>query len=448
MKAFFAFIAAAAVVGVHGAALKRANVPLGNASSYLITSLPQEGIDIKRSLRGQYSGYIPTSHTTSNQLVIWLNGGPGCSSLFGSFGENGPVHVEDDGSLKANPYSWHRLANMLYVEQPAGTGFSFTTAPAEAMNELQIAADFYIFLNGFYEAFPETKSYELFITGESYAGFYIPYISAELLAKKSLTDGTPINFAGVAIGNGLISRVQQGGGTVEALINDRDFFWDSGLLDKNTTDLALMNNVIAECSKMPVDDWCDMYNVTTTILLEKTPDICIDAYNVKHDCADLDKKEHNLSIYLNTPAVRQALHVTPEIIQATGDDTAWGLCSNAVGIRVTKGDYGQKIPFTETVIPKLVEAGLPVYLINGDLDYVLHYVAYERAIGNMTWNGETGFGPAAPLQPWKVNGSQLGLRTHARGLTYYRAFESGHMIPLDQPASAFHILRDLLTKRS
>ncbi|KAJ3195834.1 hypothetical protein HK101_010928 [Irineochytrium annulatum] len=466
--------------------VEHANVPLGNETSYLITSLPKESTDITSTLNGQYSGYIPTSansdiffwyfksqNTTSNKLVIWLNGGPGCSSLVGSFVENGPVQVQDDGNLTANPYSWHKLANMLYVEQPAGVGFSFTTAPAPMVDELQvncgfavsplkltkfgglfqIAADFYTFLNGFYAAFPETKSYELFITGESYAGFYIPYIANELVEKKKvLNDGSPVNLVGIAIGNGILGNNQYSS-TDESLINDRDFLVDSGFYGNNATEMSHLNSVVDAClllspaSRQDGPEGCFLFNIANASYVDrmKNPKACLDIYNIEHDCNDLTLKEANLKSYLNTPAVRQALHVTPELVQATNNDSAWAMCSDTVGQQVGLGDFKDKIPATDTVIPKLIDAGLAVYLINGDLDYILHYVGLERTIGNMTWAGSEGFPSDAPLRPWSVDGTQLGLRTYARGLTYFRVFKAGHMVPLDQPAAALSILTDLLT---
>lgn len=111
----------------------------------------------------------------SDDLVIWLNGGPGCSSLGGMLQENGPFLYE---SVKekpfANPYSWTKEANILYVEQPVGTGF--TTGKTKNTDEQQVAAQFSSFLDGFFKDFPELKGKNLYITGESYAGTYIPHI--------------------------------------------------------------------------------------------------------------------------------------------------------------------------------------------------------------------------------------------------------------------------------
>ena len=147
-----------------------------------------------------FAGYIPTTpgfkHTSDssiffwlfepdapiddNSVTVWLNGGPGCSSLAaGLLFEMGPImtpHITPGPTLPAstkydklsfNPYSWTNATRMLYIEQPVGTGFSFGPEPED---ETDVAADFYNFLLNFYTVFPYLKDVRLFIFGESYAG--------------------------------------------------------------------------------------------------------------------------------------------------------------------------------------------------------------------------------------------------------------------------------------
>jgi len=80
-------------------------------------------------------------------LVLWLTGGPGCSSEIALFTENGPCQVEKNGQeTKANPYSWNRKANIVFVDQPAGTGFSYGGKGSLDSNEGQISTDLYHFM--------------------------------------------------------------------------------------------------------------------------------------------------------------------------------------------------------------------------------------------------------------------------------------------------------------
>lgn len=126
---------------------------------------------------------------------------PGCSSLSGFLQENGPIsyqpgHLQASDSSKTT--SWTQQANILYLEQPVGTGF--TQGTPYAQNEDDVAAAVSGFLDNFYTTFPELKSKKLWITGESYAGTYIPYISSALYKA-----GNKHNLQGVWIIDGVIT---------------------------------------------------------------------------------------------------------------------------------------------------------------------------------------------------------------------------------------------------
>ena len=170
----------------------------------------------------------------AEKLIIWLNGGPGCSSIVGMMHENGPFTIEFADSntsvvnhpsspkfkLKNNPYSWNRAANVLYVEQPVRTGYSMAAkGKGPTTDEQMLAVDFRHFILSFMEVFPQYKGIlfshptvslscvsslltvlscshsfysipgaELFISGESYAGFYIPWIAEHIVRSQLVPD--------------------------------------------------------------------------------------------------------------------------------------------------------------------------------------------------------------------------------------------------------------------
>ena len=100
-------------------------------------------------------------------------GGPGCSSLGdGAFAELGPFSPQPDGeSLRVNPYAWNRVANVIFLESPAGVGFSSFTDPADnTVGDERTAADAYDFLLGFLSLYPQFADRDFYIAGESYAG--------------------------------------------------------------------------------------------------------------------------------------------------------------------------------------------------------------------------------------------------------------------------------------
>ena len=107
---------------------------------------------------------------STDPLLLWMSGGPGCSSSLALFGENGPLTVNPDLSLNVNPYSWTSNATVVWVDQPVGTGFS-TGKPLEH-NEEGVGQDMVEFIAGFVAKYPQFQQLPLYIYGESYAGHY------------------------------------------------------------------------------------------------------------------------------------------------------------------------------------------------------------------------------------------------------------------------------------
>ena len=137
---------------------------------------------------------------------MWLTGGPGCASELALFYENGPYMFDDDANVILNPYSWNTEANLLFVDQPVGTGFSSAGVRDYTRNSKDVAEDMATFFRGWLEENPQFKGRDFFITGESYAGHYIPAIGYYFL--NDATD-IELNLKGLAIGNGLTSPFWQ-----------------------------------------------------------------------------------------------------------------------------------------------------------------------------------------------------------------------------------------------
>lgn len=135
------------------------------------------------------------------KITIWLNGGPGCSSLDGLLQENGPF-LWQSGQYEPvrNPYSWTNLTNLVYIDQPAGTGFS--PGPSTVKNEIDVSNQFNDFWRRFIKTF-SMQGYKVYITGESYAGQYIPYIAAGFLDQN---DTIHFNLKGIQINDPSINE--------------------------------------------------------------------------------------------------------------------------------------------------------------------------------------------------------------------------------------------------
>lgn len=146
----------------------------------------------------------PPNGSNKEPWGIWLNGGPGSSSMYGLFFENGPIRIQPDYQITPNPYSWDRLADYFWIDQPVGVGYSTADANGYVADEEQVGADFMGFLANLVKVFPSLATRPLHLTGESYAGYYIPYIMKAYFGMKN----PPVKITKIAIGDGSITSGQ------------------------------------------------------------------------------------------------------------------------------------------------------------------------------------------------------------------------------------------------
>ncbi|KAJ3295870.1 Cell death protease [Rhizoclosmatium sp. JEL0117] len=368
--------------------------------------------------------------------------------------------MSDQGQLIANLNSWHNQANLLYLEQPLGTGFSFNNNPdIGPFTEYQVASQFLSFINGFYAVFPNTQSWDLYITGESYAGTYIPYMATAIIyCNKTLFDGiTPLPLKGIGIGNGFMDyNIQTGLPSIQnkfAYLSATNLF-DSHPQDKKWVselrDMCLSTQNASEYHALPYK--CDPWSIANTWIQDSRNDFfntstCLDLYNIEKTipCGDSDTftaRNGAITNYLNTLSVRQALHVDPTDPNLLADQPfhVWGQCQDTT-ITLNRD---QSYPSSDSFIPTLITAGLKVLIFNGDRDFMINYIGVEQVLANLTWGGETGF--TTPRRDWLVNAVNAGEYWYDRGLTYIRVWDAGHMVSADQPISGSAVLKELLAE--
>ncbi|KAH9922311.1 peptidase S10 serine carboxypeptidase [Epithele typhae] len=185
----------------------------------------------------QYSGYLDISDTRhlffwffearhdpdSAPLMLWLNGGPGCSSTTGLLFENGPCTITGPNSTTPNPHSWTNVANMIFLDQPIGTGFSYASDGSKVDTLADLAIDVYAFLQLFLARFPAHRARPLHIAAESWGGHYGPHIASHIHEKNLLLGPAPapgqlhIPLASLVLANGLTEPRTQYGSIPEFL---------------------------------------------------------------------------------------------------------------------------------------------------------------------------------------------------------------------------------------
>uniref|UniRef100_A0A3P8T3L2 Carboxypeptidase n=1 Tax=Amphiprion percula TaxID=161767 RepID=A0A3P8T3L2_AMPPE len=426
-----------------------------------VTHLP--GMMFKPNYR-QWSGYLQAGQgkflhywfVTSQRdpvkdpLVLWLNGGPGCSSLDGFLSENGPFHVNDDGAtLYENAFSWNKIANVLYLESPAGVGYSYSDDQKYATNDDQVADDNYKALQSFFAKFPNFTQNEFFIFGESYGGIYAPTLSLRVA-----TGETKINFQGFAVGNGISSFA----------LNDQSlihFGYYHGLFGED-----LWRDLNINCCN---NGTCDFYNSsseTCRILVNKAFSIVynsgLNEYALYLDCEGYRKSyERTMSHlfknskrnseklklsgrvslkevppcinstaqmnWLNRGDVRKALHI-PDILPP------WDICSDVVGEQ-----YTTLYSTVKDVYLKLLSLGLRALVYNGDTDMACNF------LGDRWFVEDLGIKATTEYQTWINDDQVAGFYQRFGNITFLTVKGAGHMVPQWAPSPAFHMFQSFIT---
>jgi len=236
-------------------------------ADYEIRNLP--GLENAPSFK-QYAGYLTVnkkfddnlffwlseSQTSpkTDPLLIWLSGGPGCSSIAAMFEENGPFQLVRKGKeikLKENPYSWNKRANIIYLDQPVGTGMSYTGTNTYDKDQSEVSQQFYEFLKELYKVFPEYKDRPLIITGESYAGHMIPGIADYILEQEGKPGSIHVNLQSLAVGNGWVDPLVQ-----RSVMPD--LFYAAGMIEARQRDEAkkLFEWAVANGGVPAVNNYC------------------------------------------------------------------------------------------------------------------------------------------------------------------------------------------------
>jgi carboxypeptidase C (cathepsin A) len=160
-------------------------------------------------------------------LFIWLQGGPGSSSAFGAHTEIGPIKIKN-GEVSENDYSWNILGHTLFIDSPLNTGFSYSgdrTGDKQVSSTNEATDHLVNFLTNFYSTWPALLQSPLYITGESFAGHYIPVLARKLIEDRPVN----VTVAGIAIGNGWTDPINQ--------INFMDsYLWSVGVIDRGFRD--------------------------------------------------------------------------------------------------------------------------------------------------------------------------------------------------------------------
>lgn len=439
---------------------KLPEVPFDVGESYAGT-LPISGE--KGEKNSLFFWFFPSENgTVSDEITVWLNGGPGCSSLPGFLTENGPF-LWQDGTLAPvqNPYSWHKLTNMIWIEQPVGTGFSQGTPTAR--DELELATQFRGFWKNFINTFDQLKGAKTYMTGESYAGMYVPYIANSFLLQN---DTEYFNLRGIAINNPLIG---DDGLQFDITNVPYNTYW-ANLLHHSDETIAKANELYEASGQLnytntyfsfpppqepfppPPEGSRDASLLLRQSIRSNNP--CYNVYHITEQCP---------TVYSHLGAVNTGDYVPPgsEIyfqredvqrhIHAPVIGKKWEQCVNGV---FPEGD-GSPGPTLDGTLKNIIERTNNAIIGSGALDALIQTNGTLFAIQNTTWHGHQGF-HSFPKTPFFVpehendnGGAQgphgnIGVYVKERGLTFYDVQLAGHEVPGYSLSGGYRTLQQLL----
>ena len=440
-----------------------------------VTSLPDY------SYEGElYSGYLNVSEikkfhyifniapdSENKPIVLWLNGGPGCSSLDGWANEHGPMTLDDEGHFKLNNYSWHNEANMIYLESPGNVGFSYINSTSKEdlyVDDNTTAKDNLQALLSFFEKFPEMKDKDFYISGESYGGIYVPILAYEIIEyNKDLEETEKIKLKGILVGNGVVDW------KYDVNLARMDFIFTHHLtsyehrldyvkycLTNKTYDEGKCNETYNSADE--VLDGVNLYDYLRECKIPKNLKGEISSKSKYYQYApwafkrqkttneellNLNEEEEegqsvpcfddtNVENYFSRPDVQSALHVV--------NLTRWRVCSDDIFSNYSILDEGSIWTFKT-----LMKEGLRILIYSGDSDAVVPYN------GNQLWIRDLKLETIEPWRSWRVDNDPdniAGYVVKYNGLTFCTIKGTGHMAPMWKPKESFYMFSKFLKEEN
>ncbi|KAK9280589.1 hypothetical protein L1049_014283 [Liquidambar formosana] len=372
--------------------------------------------------------FFESRNSKQDPVVIWLTGGPGCSSELAVFYENGPFHIANNLSLLWNDFGWDKVSNLLYVDQPIGTGFSYSSDEQDIRhNEQGVSNDLYDFLQAFFAEHPQYAKNDFYITGESYAGHYIPAFAGRINQGNKAKEGNHINLKGFAIGNGLTDP----GNQYKAYT---DYALNMGLIKESdyksiNKEFPLCEQAIKACGTEG-ESTCEAAYLVCNNIFNKIMDLSgnINYYDIRKKCeGDLCYDFSNMETFLNQKSVRNALGV---------GDIEFVSCSTTVYDAMLM-DWMRNL---EVGIPTLLEDGIKLLVYAGEYDLICNWLGNSNWVHAMVWSGQKEFRASTDV-PFVVDGAEAGLLKSHGPLSFLKVHNAGHMVPMDQPKAALQMLK-------
>ncbi|KAF6012652.1 carboxypeptidase C [Brettanomyces bruxellensis] len=392
----------------------------------------------------QYSGYLDDlkddkhwfywffesrNDPKNDPVILWLNGGPGCSSLTGLFFELGPSSINKNLKPVSNPFSWNNNASVIFLDQPVNVGYSYSSGSIS--DTVAAGKDVYAFLELFFQQFPEYLNRPFHIAGESYGGHYLPAFAAEILSHPERS----FNLTSLLIGNGLTDPLNQ-----YPEYHTMACSYENGykpVLDEEAC--ASMADTLPRC--ISLIESC--YNTESVFACVPASIYCNNGqmgpyqktgknvYDIRKMCEDNDLCYEGLQYiddYLNLDEVKEKVGAEVDKYESCNMDINRNF--------LFAGDWMK--PFQKD-ISTVLAADVPVLIYAGDKDFICNWLGNHAWSDALPWDGHKQF-KSADMVPLNFNGTAIGEAKNYGIFTFARMYDGGHMVPYDQPVSSYVML--------
>lgn len=409
----------------------------------------------------------------NDPLLLWLTGGPGCSSFSGFMYENGPFYFnlnetsESLPKVHENPDSWSKVSSIIFLDSPVGTGFSYSNTTEDYVTgDVKTVSDVYAFLIKWLEEYPEFLPNPMYIAGDSYSGIFVPMV-AQKIVNGNEAGMKHMNFKGYMVGNGAADPMFDSNSKVPfahgmGLISDELYqavkeacngsYWNPTGDACMSKMLAVWQNLFGLYPNHILDPLCfwsvekkqarssdenlnrsskksafseyllETWRLSSLIRLKSSK--CLDGQlqlGQQDDPCAVDPYKFSIT-WANNPSVRKAIHAkTEEIIGS------WRRCGG-------RFIYNYEVESVIEYHLNLTRSGYRALIYSGDHDMVVPY------IGSQSWITSLGYATVDDWRSWIVDGQVAGYtRTYENNLTFTTIKGAGHTAPEYKPRESFEM---------
>ncbi|KAL0567898.1 hypothetical protein V5O48_014094 [Marasmius crinis-equi] len=397
------------------------------------------------------------SNPDKDDVIFWTNGGPGGSSSMGLFMELGPCRIvgtKNGPKMEYFKESWNSNANVFFIDQPVGVGFSYAEYGEFVGTTEEAAQDIAAFVAIFFENFNQFKGRPFHMAGESYGGRYIPLFAAAVYDQNAaLVEAglAPVNLSSIMIGNGMTDYY-------EMLWAYHDFACTEATLAPvlSIETCVQMKRIVERCKKWTKEACLDQYD---EINCGAAAGWCGDQIQIPFFATGLNPYDYSqecdgkledtlcypvtkhIGAYLSIPKVREELGVDSHpSIPANFSGISWDV---SAAFASTQDEFHVSTEY----VAALLERGVRALIYVGTYDWICNWVGNERWTLGLEWSGREGF-RKEKLREWVIDGKVAGKTRSFGKLTFATVDAAGHMVPYDKPKESLELVNRWMASKS